>query len=833
MELYFEEPRLKLSTFSDFLAKVLSSIFYFVLVISTPILIFSDIQRLKILGWLFVLFLIDRLRHFKEAEKSLWELKKIKAFTKKENLNFYLTPSAREVLVYSYRRVLALNHNFYLTLLKSLINLRDIQVILKRLEIKKEEFEQKIDEYLNQFPEKQEKKILLEKIEDLVKKSYQEALILEEIFIEPRNLLSALVNIQDPVLGKLLELFNVTPSDFKNASIFSRYLSRFFNKIPSTLGGFWHHPYKIRHRVMNRAWTARPTPVLDQFSLDLTDLARSAKVGFLIGHQEEFNHLLDVLARPDKPNAILIGEPSVGKSTIVYHLAFCLVKDLVPPALFDKRLVSLDIGKLMANANAEILVDRVKKIMDEVFFAGNIILHFPNLSDFLKTTEVGALSPIDILMPLFRSNSIPIIIETSPREYKEILEKKSEFESLFELVRVEEISEEEAIRFLVFDALILEPKFKIFISFKAIKKAVFLAKRYFRNKLLPSSADELLKHALSEAQRQKLKFLSEDLVVEVAEEKSKIPLKKTSTQELEILLNLEKIIHQRLVNQEQAVKAVSEALRQYRSGLARKGGPIASFLFVGPTGVGKTEISKILAKILFGSEELMIRFDMSEYQDKKSIHRFLGSSQSGVLSSLTEAVLQKPYSLILLDEFEKAHPDILNLFLQVFDDGRLTDDLGRTVDFQNTIIIATSNALSDFIKEELEKNRSIEEISFELKKKLTSVFRPELLNRFSEIIVFRNLNLEEIFQIAKIQLNDLAQTLKEVHGITLTFEESAVRKLAELGYSPIFGARPLRQVIASKVKSLLSEKILKKEIDRGNEIMLKLEGDNFEIKIIS
>jgi len=309
-----------------------------------------------------------------------------------------------------------------------------------------------------------------------------------------------------------------------------------------------------------------------------------------------------------------------------------------------------------------------------------------------------------------------------------------------------------------------------------------------------------------------------------------VPLHKAGKEESEKLLNLENIIHERLVDQEEAVKAVARALREYRSGLSRKGGPIAAFLFVGPTGVGKTELSKILASVQFGSEEAMIRFDMTEYQIRESISRFIGSADGKIAGVLTEAIIQKPYSLVLLDEFEKAHPDIFNLFLQVFDDGRLTDSLGRTVDFTNTIIIATSNAHSNFIKERIEAGDNIGKINEELKKKLTEYFRPELLNRFSGIIAFKNLSPKDIEEIAGFQLKSLAKAISETHGISLDFDATVVKYIAELGYDPVFGARPLRGVISEKLRSPLAEKILRREIVKGSNIKAVLE--NKEIKFI-
>ena len=275
---------------------------------------------------------------------------------------------------------------------------------------------------------------------------------------------------------------------------------------------------------------------------------------------------------------------------------------------------------------------------------------------------------------------------------------------------------------------------------------------------------------------------------------------------------MEDIIHRRLVNQTEAVIAVSRALREYRSGLSRAGGPIATFLFVGPTGVGKTELAKILAEVQFGSRDAMRRLDMSEYQDTTSIFRLIGTPDGETTGNLTDTVREHPYSLILLDEFEKAHPDVLNVFLQVFDDGRLTDSLGRTVQFQNIIVIATSNAQSDFVKAEIEKGRSIAEISDELKDNLTTYFKPELLNRFSDIIVFRDLKPDEIFQIATFLLRDVQDQIRASNGIALQCEDGAIREIARRGYSNVFGARPLRKVISEEVRGRLAEMILKGEI---------------------
>lgn len=803
--------------------------FYIVLVAVTLLLLFSDVSSLRWLAVLFTLFLIDRLIHFGEAERSLPNLK-----GEKVNLASTITPAAYRVLNYAFRKALLINQNFYLVLLKELIYRRDVKAAFRRLSVSPEEFIQKIEEYLEKPVKKFRRAELLDLIETLIISAHQNAVRTSEKFIEPRNIFVALCSVKDTSLIKLFELFDITVTDLEEVVVFGRYRKLFarVHRLPSVLGEFAHRPRFLRRRVMNRAWTARPTPTLDSFSVDLTSLARAEKIGFLIGHKREFRAMLNVISRPGKPNVLLVGEPGAGKSTMIAHLAFKMVKDDVPSVLFDKRLVSLEISDLMADAPPEVLAGRLQKITEEIIMAGNIVLFIPNIHDLFRTAQSRSLNAMDILLPVIKSGGIPMIGETYPREFKRFIEPRSDFLNQFEVVDVHEISESEALRFLVHNSLILEREFKVFITFRAVRRAVSLAHRYFRDKLLPGSAVDLLKQALARANQKSLKTLEEEIVVKVAEEQSKIPIQKAGPEETEKLLNLEKIIHERLVNQEAAVQAVSRALREYRSGLSRRGGPIATFLFVGPTGVGKTELAKILTRVQFGSKDLMERFDMSEYQDKQSVFRFIGTPDGKRTGTLTDAILEKPYSLVLLDEFEKAHPDILNLFLQVFDDGRLTDSLGRTVGFENTVIIATSNAHSNFIKSEIEKEKSIEEIGENLKRKLTDYFKPELLNRFSDVIVFRNLNMEEIFTITGILIKEITSLLQETHGIELTIDESAVRKISELGYSPVFGARPLRQVISEKIRSVLAEKILRKEIARGNIIKLTFEDGNFEFRIV-
>jgi len=836
MNTYFDEPRLKMTTLERIAVRFIIYCFYAVFAAATVVFLMSNVKFLFWLGVFDVLFLLYRIFHFKRADAELFDLRNLSS-EKKINIGKYFSPASISVLERALEKSSVSNADFFLNLIDFLAKIGDVEIGLERMNVPLAEFRKKIGDLIenskeNKFSSKPE---IIAKIENLAKTSFEIALANNEKFVEPRNIFSALSSVNEEKVSQLFGVFSIVPKDVENALIFSRFKNKFrwLKRIPASLGGFVSNPYKIRHRFMNRAWTARPTPTLDRYGIDFTDLARAERVGFLVGHQNEYDRLADVLSRQSKPNALLVGEPSSGKETLIYHLAYELIKDKTQKSLFDKRLVSLSFGNLVSGAaDAEVAL-RISKIIEEIILAGNIILYISDIHNLYKTFGQQSMSAADILIPAIIADAFPVVAATSPREYKEFIEPKSDFAGAFETIRVNEISEDEAVKLLTYDAIILENQTGVVVRFEAIKQAVFLAHKYFRQKLLPSSAEDLLKEALADASQKGNKLLSANDVIAIAERKINVPIHKATKEEAEKLLNLESIIHQKLIDQEEAVKSVSRALREYRSGLSRKGGPIAVFLFVGPTGVGKTELSKILTKIQFGSENMMIRFDMSEYQDKQSIARFIGSSDGKIAGSLTEAAIQKPYSLILLDEFEKAHPDILNLFLQLFDEGRLTDNLARTIDFTNTIIIATSNAHSDFIKSRLEARAPFGTITEELKKKLTDYFKPELLNRFSEIIVFKALLISDIEAISKLQLADVAKTISEARGINLSFDEAVIKKVAELGFNPVFGARPLRGVISEKIRSVLAEKILRGEIEKGGNLRISLseQGDfNFVSK---
>jgi len=842
LELYFADPRLNMSHFGRFLVRLVFYSNFGILATVCVLCLLSPLKWLFWLGVLLLLFVLDFLMHLGKADKSLRS-----QLYGKANLSSYVTPSAFSILEYAFDRSMLLGGNFYLYILKKLLERGEIRDGLRRMDVKLDDFRNKVDEALEASLSKKKdygsrdehKEILRQEIERILKLALKQAIDSHNRYITPKDIFAALSYCESHGVLRVLEFFSIDPGDLENALIFSNYYKSFnlFRRLPRTVGRFisFSRPYKVRHRVMNRAWTARPTPFLDQYSVDLTDYAMVEAIGFLVGHKDEYERLVDVISRQGRPNALLIGDPGVGKGAIIKHLVYEITKDRVPAPLFDKRVVQLKVTDLLTGIEQVEIQNRVNKVVNEIMNAGNVILYIPDVYNLIKMSGKVGLNAADIFLPSFNSNVFSVIATTGPREAKEMADEQSQFIEAFEKINIPDISVAEAMRLLVYRSLVLENQFRITVNFNAIKQAVLLSSKYFKDKSLVVSAEELLKESLANAKEKEDDILNGDDVLDIAQRKISIPLRQAKDHEATQLLNLENIIHKNYIDQDEAVKAVSQAMREYRSGLSRKGGPIATFLFVGPTGVGKTELAKILTKIQFNSSEAMVRFDMSEYQDKQSIFKFIGSPDGKMSGVLTEAIIKKPYSLILLDEFEKAHPDILNIFLQVFDDGRLTDNFGKVADFSNTIIIATSNASSNFIKEEIERGKSMSQIKDGVKKKLTEYFKPELINRFSGIIVFKELSQEDIVSVAKILLVGLARDVMDSNGIALKFTDEAIKQVSVWGYDPIFGARPLRGVISEKVRSVLAEKILKNEITRGGSLLVSLKGEEliFEAGIIN
>ncbi|KKQ76724.1 MAG: ATPase with chaperone activity, ATP-binding subunit, partial [Candidatus Daviesbacteria bacterium GW2011_GWF2_38_6] len=455
------------------------------------------------------------------------------------------------------------------------------------------------------------------------------------------------------------------------------------------------------------------------------------------------------------------------------------------------------------------LAERIKNVFEEVEYAQNVIIVIEEIHN-LGLGEAGtSFNLYSLMSPYLESDGFQFIATTETENYSRILEKQGSFARLFRKIELSPATEEETLEVLVDRAITVERKNKIKISLVALKEAVKLAQKLIHDRVLPDSAISVLKEAQTKAVNG---WVTKNIVREVVSQFVKVPLSDLGTADKSKLLNLEAEIHGRLIDQEQAVKAVADTLRRSVTGLREENRPIGSFLFVGPTGVGKTELAKTLSDVYFKQEGAFIRFDMSEYQNPESVARLIGASGEG--GQLTELVRNRPYALLLLDEFEKADPKILTLFLQVLEDGRLTDGAGRTVNFENTIIIVTSNAGSLSIAQGLSNGKNLEQIDKEVNEELLKVFKPELVNRFDEVVIFKPLSPEDLQKIVGIKLAGLQKQLKE-KGFLVEFDDGLIAELGKQGFDPVLGARPLRRLIQDTLESKLSRLILENKLVKG------------------
>ena len=646
------------------------------------------------------------------------------------------------------------------------------------------------------------------------------------------------------------------------------------------------------------------TPTLNQFGRDLTELAKAGKFDPVIGRQKEIERVIQILSRRTKNNPVLLGEPGVGKTAVAEGLAQEIAKGNVPELLKGKRVVSLDLSSVVAGAKYRgEFEERLKKAMEEIIKAGNVILFVDEMHTIIGAGAAeGAIDAANILKPSLARGELQLIGATTLNEYRKYVEKDAALERRFQPVTVGEPSVQETIEILKGIREKYEAHHGVKISDKAIIAAAKMSSRYITDRFLPDKAIDLVDEACSRVRlgaltappeikeleaeleniaaekkeainsqdfekaallrdnekekndklsslREKWQNQTTQSAGEIGEEEiaeiisgwTGIPVKKLAEEESERLRNLEAVLHQRVIGQEDAVSAVSKAIRRGRVGLKDPKRPIGSFIFLGPTGVGKTELSKALTEALFGDEEALIRVDMSEYMEKHSVSKMVGSPPGYVGfdegGQLTEKVRRKPYSVILFDEIEKAHPDVFNILLQILDDGQLTDSQGRRVDFKNCVIIMTSNVGARNISEPKSLGfataaQSRETVNKNIRSnvmdELKKMFRPEFLNRVDDIIVFSQLSEEEIGKIALVMLEGLKNRLAQ-NDISVSIDESAVSLLAKEGFDPVYGARPLRRAITAKVEDLFAEEMLDGKIERGDSVTVKaVDG---EIKI--
>ena len=747
---------------------------------------------------------------------------------KRKNISQAFTMEARKAIGNAYTLTDTVNHPKVrpIHIFYSLLSFNRISNVFTRLGISTTVLKQQLSPLFGQDENnkvsKQTEPTISNEFQEMLFLAYESAYNEHQEYVSVTELLAASVMMSEPIQEILFDLgvdkqkmTNVVQWARVREKLYHQYIK--FRKIAS-------HRSK---KGMDKAMTAVATPYLNRFSDDMTLLAQFGHLHTCVAREHEWEEIFRVI-EGGRQSLVLVGDYGVGKRTIIEGLAQKMVIEDVPKRLHDKRLVRLNISSLLAGTTPAGAVERLQRMMSEIGKAGNVILYIHNIHELVGVaagTGKGSLDVSDTLAEYLGSGRFLTIADTTPEYYSQLI-VNSPIGTVVAKVGIDEMDENQAIQVLESRAGTLEYKHQVFFAYNSLEKAVTLAKRYLHDTYLPGNALEIMTESASLARNKKgaNSIVTADEVAHVVAEKTNIPVTSVSSDESEKLLKLEEEMHKRVIGQDEAVNSVANALRRARVEIRATNRPIANFLFLGPTGVGKTELAKTIANIYFGGEERMIRLDMSEYQDKSGINRLIGRPGEKGTGILTEAVRQNAFSLLLLDEIEKADPDILNLFLQVMDDGRLTDSAGRVVDFTNIILIATSNAGTAYVQEQIRAGTSFEVLKEKLMHgQLRDYFRPEFLNRFDGVVLFKALERDDIKQIAGLMLRRVAKDL-EKKGIELKVEEVALEFLAEIGFDPEFGARPMRRALQQKVENQLAELLLANKLKRRDTVILGEKG---------
>ncbi|MTK10975.1 MAG: ATP-dependent Clp protease ATP-binding subunit [Clostridiaceae bacterium] len=801
------------------------------------------------------------------------------------------TERAQKVLFYAQEEAQALQHGYVGTehILLGILRedgvakkfLNDMGINVEAVRNLVEEYEGKgdIDLYKNEIP-------LTPRTKRLLELSLLEARNLNHNYISPEHILLALIREAE---GVAFTILNNLSADF----------DKLRKELIDNLSGEQSASTSDLGKANNE-----PTPTLDQFGRDLTEMAREGKLDPVVGREKETQRVLEILCRRTKNNPCLIGDPGVGKTAIAEGLAQRIVSGNIPEILRNKRVVTLDLSSMVAGSKYRgEFEERLKKVMDELRKSGSVILFIDEIHTIIGAGAAeGAIDASNILKPALARGEIQCIGATTIDEYRKYIEKDAALERRFQPIMVGEPNKEEAVLILKGLRDKYEAHHRVKITDDAIDAAVNLSDRYITDRYLPDKAIDLIDEAAAKVRIENLiappdlKKLESDLekttkekedsirvqdfekaarlrdkekeikdkleglkanwntkkevsnltvseaqIAAVVSKWTNIPLEKLTERESERLLKLEEILHKRVIGQDEAVKSISRAVRRARVGLKDPKRPIGSFIFLGPTGVGKTELSKALAEAMFGDENNMIRIDMSEYMEKHTVSRLVGSPPGYVGfdegGQLTEKVRRNPYSVVLFDEIEKAHPEVFNILLQILEDGRLTDSKGKTVNFKNTIIIMTSNVGASTIKKQKSMGfafgdegviqNEYEKMKENIMEELRRSFRPEFLNRIDDIIVFHQLQEEDLKQIVKLMLDTVSERLRE-QEIDINFTGESEELLAKEGFDLTYGARPLRRAITKIVEDKLSEEMLKGSVKKGDKVVVSVKDGQLE-----